>query len=71
MGNAATAVRDLATGDIRLGDHAVDTAGDLERAIELAAEAVGVPGPSEPVRLWGLAPKLCRRGITSWSNRVS
>jgi protease-4 len=49
-------VRDLATGEIWLGEQAVslglvDEIGDLERAVELAAEAAGVPARSAPVRL--------------------
>jgi protease-4 len=49
-------VRELATGEIWLGEEAkelglVDEIGDLERAVELAAEAAGVPARSAPVRL--------------------
>jgi len=49
-------VRDLATGEVWLGEEAmrlglVDEVGDLERAVELAAEAAGVPARSAPVRL--------------------
>lgn len=49
-------VRELATGEVWLGEHAVslglvDEVGDLERAVELAAEAAGVPARSAPVRL--------------------
>jgi protease-4 len=49
-------VRSLATGEIWLGEQAValglvDEVGDLERAIELAAEAAGVPARGAPVRL--------------------
>ena len=49
-------VRALATGEIWLGEQArelglVDEIGDLERAVELAAEAAGVPARSAPVRL--------------------
>jgi protease-4 len=49
-------VRTLATGEIWLGQQAkelglVDEIGDLERAVELAAKAAGVPARSAPVRL--------------------
>jgi protease-4 len=49
-------VRDLATGEVWLGEQAaslglVDETGDLERAVELAAEAAGVPARGAPVRL--------------------
>ncbi len=49
-------VRQLATGEIWLGGQAVDLGlvdevGDLERAVELAADAAGVPARSAPVRL--------------------
>jgi protease-4 len=49
-------VRELATGEVWLGEQAVDLGlvdeiGDLERAVELAAEAAGVPARSAPVRL--------------------
>lgn len=49
-------VRELATGEIWLGTQArelqlVDEIGDLERAVELAAGAAGVPARSAPVRL--------------------
>jgi protease-4 len=49
-------VRELATGEIWLGEQArelglVDEVGDLERAVELAAAAAGVPARSAPVRL--------------------
>jgi protease-4 len=49
-------VRELATGEIWLGEQAValglvDAIGDLERAVELAADAAGVPARSAPVRL--------------------
>lgn len=49
-------VRALATGEIWLGEQAVelglvDEIGDLERAVELAADAAGVPARSAPVRL--------------------
>jgi protease-4 len=49
-------VRELATGEFWLGEEArqvglVDEIGDLERAVEIAAEAAGVPARSAPVRL--------------------
>ncbi len=49
-------VRELATGEVWLGEQAlelglVDELGDLERAVELAAEAAGVPPRSSPVRI--------------------
>ena len=49
-------VRELATGEVWLGEEAVtlslvDEIGDLERAVELAAEAAGIPARSAPVRL--------------------
>jgi len=49
-------VRALATGEIWLGEEAkalglVDEIGDLERAVELASDAAGVPARSAPVRL--------------------
>jgi protease-4 len=49
-------VRELATGEIWLGREAhelglVDEIGDLERAIEIAAEMAGVPAKASPVRV--------------------
>ncbi len=49
-------VRELATGEVWLGREArelglVDEIGDLERAIEIAAELAGVPAKGAPVRL--------------------
>ena len=49
-------VRELATGEVWLGEQAlelglVDEIGDLERAIELAAEAAGVAPRGAPVRI--------------------
>lgn len=49
-------VLELATGEVWLGARAVelglaDETGDLDRAIELAAELAGVPAKSQPVRL--------------------
>jgi protease-4 len=48
--------RKLATGEVWLGQRAaelglVDEVGDLERAVELAAELAGVPAKGAPVRL--------------------
>lgn len=64
-------VRELATGEVWLGDRGVelgliDEIGDLERAVELAAEAAGVPARSAPVRLRrGLGDRLLDRLATS------
>jgi protease-4 len=49
-------VRELATGEVWLGREAlerglVDEIGDLERAVEIAAELAGVPARGAPVRL--------------------
>jgi protease-4 len=49
-------VRELATGEIWLGERAlelglVDEVGDLERAVELAAAFAGVPAQAAPVRI--------------------
>jgi ClpP class serine protease len=49
-------VRELATGQVWLGRRAVelglvDEIGDVERAIEIAAEMAGVPARGAPVRL--------------------
>ena len=49
-------VRELATGEVWLGSEAldlglVDEVGDLERAVEIAAELAGVPARATPVRL--------------------
>lgn len=49
-------VRELATGEVWLGHRArelglVDEIGDLERAVEIAAELAGVPARAAPVRL--------------------
>jgi protease-4 len=49
-------VRELATGEIWLGERAlelglVDEIGDLERAVEVAAAFAGVPAKSAPVRV--------------------
>jgi protease IV len=55
-GLADDRVRELATGEVWLGEQArelglVDEIGDLERAIEIAAEMAGVPAKGAPVRL--------------------
>ncbi len=49
-------VRELATGEVWLGSEAhrlglVDEIGDLERAIEIAADMAGVPAKGAPVRI--------------------
>ena len=49
-------VRELATGEVWLGREAlalglVDEIGDIERAVEVAAELAGVPAKSAPVRV--------------------
>lgn len=49
-------VRELATGEVWLGHEAlglslVDEIGDLERAVEIAAELAGVPAVGAPVRI--------------------
>ncbi len=49
-------VRELATGEVWLGTRAlelglIDEIGDLERAIEIAAEMAGVPARGAPVRM--------------------
>jgi protease-4 len=49
-------VRELATGEVWLGEKAVelglvDEIGDLERAIEVAADLAGVPAKAAPVRI--------------------
>jgi protease IV len=70
-------VRDLATGEIWLGEQAVslglvDEVGDLERAVELAAEAAGVPARSAPVRLHrSLFERLAGRFGTSLAGAVA
>ena len=61
-------VRELATGEVWLGEEAreiglVDEIGDLERAVELAAEAAGVPARSAPVRLRSAAPRAPGRTL--------
>jgi protease IV len=70
-------VRELATGEIWLGEQAValglvDEIGDLERAVELAAEAAGVPARSAPVRLHrSLFGRLAGRFGTSLAGAVA
>jgi protease IV len=49
-------IRELATGEVWLGTRAlelglVDEIGDIERAVELAADMAGVPAKAHPVRL--------------------
>jgi protease-4 len=49
-------VRELATGEVWLGSRArelglVDEIGDIERAVEIAADMAGVPAKAAPVRL--------------------
>ena len=69
--------RELATGEVWLGDEAlalglVDEIGDLERAVELAAEAAGVPARSAPVRLHrSLIGSLIGRFGTSLASAVA
>ena len=59
--------RELATGEVWLGARAVelglaDEVGDLERAVEIAAEAAGVPARAAPVRARrALIPRLMDR----------
>jgi protease-4 len=70
-------VRSLATGEVWLGEEArelglVDEIGDLERAVELAAEAAGVPARSAPVRLRRpLLERLAGRFGTSLAEAVA
>jgi protease-4 len=72
-----TTVRDLATGEIWLGDNAlalglVDEIGDLERSVELAAAAASVPARSAPVRLHrSLFGRLAGRLGTSLAGAVA
>lgn len=66
-------VRELATGEVWLGERAVelglvDEVGDLERAIEVAAEAAGVPPKATPVRL---RRPLLGRLIDRFATRVA
>ncbi len=70
-------VRELATGEVWLGETAmelglVDEIGDLEHAVELAAGAAGVPPRSAPVRLRRpLLERLAGRLGTSLAAAVS
>jgi protease-4 len=70
-------VRELATGEVWLGEEAmtlglVDEIGDLERAVELAAEAAGIPARSAPVRLRRpLLDRLVGRFGTSMASAVA
>jgi protease-4 len=55
-GLPADRVRELATGEVWLADQArtlglIDQVGDVERAVEIAAELAGVPARAAPVRL--------------------
>jgi protease-4 len=55
-GLAADRVRELATGEVWLAEQArelglIDQIGDIERAVEIAAELAGVPARAAPVRL--------------------
>jgi protease-4 len=69
-------VRELATGEVWLGEEAqeiglVDEIGDLERAVEIAAEAAGVPARAAPVRLRRpLLERLAGRFGTSLASAV-
>ena len=66
----AEQARELATGEVWLGTKAVelglaDEVGDLDRAIELAAERAGVPAKGVAVRARrGLIPRLMDRFAT-------
>ncbi|HEX5466338.1 MAG TPA: signal peptide peptidase SppA [Candidatus Limnocylindrales bacterium] len=69
-------VRELATGEVWLGEEAlrlglVDEIGDLERAVELAAEAAGVPARMAPARLHRpFVERLVDRFATSTSTAI-
>jgi protease-4 len=66
----AERVRELATGEVWLGSMAVqlglaDEVGDLDHAIEVAAQEAGVPARGVPVRARrGLVPRLLDRFAT-------
>lgn len=70
-------VRELATGEVWLGEQArelglVDEIGDLERAVELAAAAAGIPARSAAVRIrrpW--LDRLAGRFATSLATAVA
>jgi protease IV len=70
-------VRELATGEVWLGEQAiplglVDEIGDLERAVEVAAKAAGVPARSAPVRLHrSLFGRLVGRFAASMAGAVA
>lgn len=70
-------VRELATGEVWLGEQAralglVDEIGDLERAVELAAAAAGIPAHASPVRLRRpLVERLAGRFATSLAAAVA
>ncbi|MFL5756039.1 MAG: signal peptide peptidase SppA [Chloroflexota bacterium] len=66
-------VRELATGEVWLGDRAlelglVDEIGDLERAVEVAAAMARVPAKSAPVRL---RRPLIGRLVDRFASRVA
>ncbi len=66
-------IRELATGEVWLGTRAlelglVDEIGDLERAVEIAAEMAGVPGRAAPVRM---RRPLVGRLIDRFAGRVA
>lgn len=70
-------VRELATGEVWLGERArelglVDEIGDLERAVEVAAQAAGVPAESAIVRArHGLMERLVDRFATRLGDRLA
>ena len=69
--------RELATGEVWLGEQAVglglvDEVGDLERAVEIAAEAAGVPARMAPARVRrGLAERLVDRFAAAGGEAVA
>ena len=72
-GLSADRVRELATGEVWLAGQAkelglVDEIGDLERAVEIAAESAGVEPKSAPVRL---RRPLMGRLIDRFASRVA
>ncbi|MFI5041484.1 MAG: signal peptide peptidase SppA, partial [Acidimicrobiales bacterium] len=74
---AAGRVRELATGEVWLGERArdlrlVDEMGDLERAVDLAAEAAGVPARSAVAHARrGLVERLVDRFAVQFGDRVA
>jgi len=70
-------VRELATGEVWLGTKAVelglvDEVGDLEHAVEIAAEMAGVPAKAAPVRLpRPFFSRIAERFATSISQSVA